>query len=620
MTIKLRLVPRAALIARVSPHLAATVQGGDGVSADYSGGVWTVGLDTASLVEAATIAAGDRDNIIVATYNEDTDTYRKVAIDTLVGVGSIAQAWDADLDALAALSSTGIPVRTASNTWAQRSVAAGSMLGVSNGDGVSGNPTVSVTDAELLAIGGLTSAADKGIQFTGSGTASTYDLTSAGKALLDDADNTAQRVTLGLVIGTDVQAYDADLAALAANSTDGFWAHTGAGTGAARSLANAAAGITWTNPAGIAGNPTPVLANDLAALEGLSSTGFAARTTTDTWAQRSLQAPAAGITITNPAGVAGDPTLVLANDLSALEGLSSTGIARRTGADAWSVGTLVTNAELATAAAYTLKGNATGSTASVTDISIPALTLKASPVSGDIVLLVDSAASNALKYTTAGALASAGSVASIGGSTGVITLAGGLTISANILTDGWTAGDAKLTFKTTADTGWIMADDGSIGDGSSSATTRANADTSALFTILYNNITALVVQDSSGSTVARGANAAADFAAHRRLVIPKTLGRSIAIAGAGSGLTSRTLGATAGAETETPTTAKTAAHTHGPSSGTFVLNDSGGQPFGVVGSSSVPLNISSSATASTGSGTALNILDPSTYMNVMIKL
>lgn len=133
----------------------------------------------------------------------------------------------------------------------------------------------------LNAIKGLTSAADKGIQFTGSGTAATYDLTTAGKALLDDADAAAQRTTLGLVIGTNVQAYDADLAAIAGltSAADKGIYFTGSATASTFDLTsfgrtlvgNASASDARSDLGLVIGTDVQAYDAELAAIAGLTS-------------------------------------------------------------------------------------------------------------------------------------------------------------------------------------------------------------------------------------------------------------------------------------------------------------------------------------------------------------
>lgn len=74
----------------------------------------------------------------------------------------------------------------------------------------------------------------------------------------------------------------------------------------AATLTQPAAGITITNGAG---SITFALANDLAALEGLGSTGFAVRSGADTWVQRSIVVGSSKLTISNGDGVAGNASL-----------------------------------------------------------------------------------------------------------------------------------------------------------------------------------------------------------------------------------------------------------------------------------------------------------------------
>ncbi len=62
-----------------------------------------------------------------------------------LAIGTNVEAWDADLDALAALSTTGVVARTGAATYVPRTITAGVGISVANGDGVAGNPTITAT-------------------------------------------------------------------------------------------------------------------------------------------------------------------------------------------------------------------------------------------------------------------------------------------------------------------------------------------------------------------------------------------------------------------------------------------------------------------------------------------
>lgn len=199
---------------------------------------------------------------------------------------------DADITTLAALSTTGLATRTGSGTWATRTVTGtASQIAITNGDGVSGNPTVAIDAAYV----GQTSITTLGTVATGTWAATTIAVNHGGTGATTAS---VARTNLGVVPGTDVFTQ--------------------------RTITAPAAGITVTNGDGVSGNPTLALANDLSAVEGLSTNGMAARTGTSTWNTRTITGTTNRITVTNGDGVSGDPTLDVGSNVLLTSAIGAT--------------------------------------------------------------------------------------------------------------------------------------------------------------------------------------------------------------------------------------------------------------------------------------------------------
>lgn len=165
---------------------------------------------------------------------------------------------------------------------------------------------------------------------------------------------------------------------------------------------------------------------------------------------------------------------------------------------------------------------------------------------------------------------------------------------------------------TTPPAGWILHDDGTIGGASSGASNRANEDTYDLFLQIWDAYSDSLAPVSTG----RGASAAADFAADKRIALPLAESRIIGVAGSGSGLTTRSNGAKVGAETHSLSAAQSGlkAHNHPEIGNAVGAGTSGG---------GIATTISAAATTgnnTTSSGSAHNIMQPSVFYPWLIKL
>jgi len=172
---------------------------------------------------------------------------------------------------------------------------------------------------------------------------------------------------------------------------------------------------------------------------------------------------------------------------------------------------------------------------------------------------------------------------------------------------------------TSAPTGWVMAAGRTLGDATSGATERANADTQTLYELLWNSIADAECPVSSG----RGASATADFGAHKTITLPDCRGRTVAGKDNMGGTTASrltattvlgtTLGKAGGAETQTLSIAQMPSHTHNIGTGITDLDQTR------IGGGRVAL-IQNILTESTGGGGAHENVQPTIIANKIIKL
>jgi hypothetical protein len=147
-------------------------------------------------------------------------------------IGTDVQAYDATLTSLALLGTAADKLAYTTNvdTWAETGLTAFGRSIIDDADEATFKATVNLEigtdvqayDATLTSLALLGTAADKLAYTTNVDTWAETGLTAFGRSIIDDADEATFKATVNLEIGTDVQAYDAGLADIAALAvTDG---------------------------------------------------------------------------------------------------------------------------------------------------------------------------------------------------------------------------------------------------------------------------------------------------------------------------------------------------------------------------------------------------------------
>jgi hypothetical protein len=120
-----------------------------GVGTLSSGAITSTGASSLGSLTLST-------DLAVADGGTGASTAANARTNLGLAIGTDVQAFDSDLSAIAGLSSTGLISRTGSGSAATRTITAGTGIGVTNGDGASGNPTIALSTNALTEMHGIT--------------------------------------------------------------------------------------------------------------------------------------------------------------------------------------------------------------------------------------------------------------------------------------------------------------------------------------------------------------------------------------------------------------------------------------------------------------------------------
>jgi len=427
-------------------------------------------------------------------------------------IGTNVQAWDADLDAIAAIAgTTGLLKKTAANTWLLDTTAYSTTTGTVTSVSASVPTGLSISGSPITSSGTLAIALTAGYAIPTTASQTTWDTSYTNRITSLTTTGSSGSATL-LTNTLNVPSYTL----------------AGLGGIGLTSLSSTATGITYTNTTG-AFSTTSGYAIPTTASQTTWDTAYTNRitslTTTGTSGAATLITNVLNIPNHTLAGLSGQP---LATNLTSVAGLTyvSASFVKMSAAGTFA---LDTSTYLTANQNVTLSGDVSGSGTTAITTTLATVTIAKggtgqTTANAAVNALLPSQTSNSGKYlTTDGTSTSWGAVSS-----GTTIPSGSLQMYAGAVTQSASAGAVT----TTAPTGWLLANGDIV-----SRTTY-----SALFTAI-------------GTTYGVG-DGLTTFA------LPDMRSRVPVGVGTGSGLTARTLGGTVGQENTTLLEANLPPHQH----------------------------------------------------------